>query len=255
MSGAEHQTADAADVEHPENAQDNQDLKSPPARGTGKKALAVFGAGALLAGGGIFAYNSLHQSEEAFSADGEEYAQVCQDSNTGLRVEDEQCEKAEKEAGNTPSDSSSGSSGDSHSGTQNSGNSGTTHHSGTTNAFLWYYLGRRSAGTTSIPAVGSSLSGGSTTRPNSGTVYSGLSRSGGGFESSYKSAKKTSTYSSGKVTESRSGGKTTTSKGTGLTGNNSGGKGGSSSNNKGGGSGSKGGFGGGSKSGGGTSGG
>ena len=123
------------------------------------------------------------------------------------------------------------------------------------NAFLWYYLGRRSAGTTSIPAVGSSLSGGSTTRPNSGTVYSGLSRSGGGFESSYKSAKKTSTYSSGKVTESRSGGKTTTSKGTGLTGNNSGGKGGSSSNNKGGGSGSKGGFGGGSKSGGGTSGG
>ena len=93
MSGAEHQTADAADVEHPENAQDNQDLKSPPARGTGKKALAVFGAGALLAGGGIFAYNSLHQSEEAFSADGEEYAQVCQDSNTGLRVEDEQCEK------------------------------------------------------------------------------------------------------------------------------------------------------------------
>ena len=243
MSGAEHQTADAADVEHPENAQDNQDLKSPPARGTGKKALAVFGAGALLAGGGIFAYNSLHQSEEAFSADGEEYAQVCQDSNTGLRVEDEQCEKAEKEAGNTSSDSSSGSSGDSHSGTQNSGNSGTTHHSGTTNAFLWYYLGRRSAGTTSIPAVGSSLSGGSTTRPNSGTVYSGLSRSGGGFESSYKSAKKTSTYSSGKVTESRSGGKTTTSKG------------GSSSNNKGGSSGSKGGFGGGSKSGGGTSGG
>lgn len=228
MSGAEHQTADAADVEHPENVQDNQDLKSPPARGTGKKALAVFGAGALLAGGGIFAYNSLHQSEEAFSADGEEYAQVCQDSNTGLRVEDEQCEKAEKEAGNTSSDSSSGSSGDSHSGTQNSGNSGTTHHSGTTNAFLWYYLGRRSAGTTSIPAVGSSLSGGSTTRPNSGTVYSGLSRSGG---------------------------KTTTSKGTGLTGNNSGGKGGSSSNNKGGGSGSKGGFGGGSKSGGGTSGG
>ena len=243
MSGAEHQTADAADVEHPENAQDNQDLKSPPARGTGKKALAVFGAGALLAGGGIFAYNSLHQSEEAFSADGEEYAQVCQDSNTGLRVEDEQCEKAEKEAGNTSSDSGSGSSGDSHSGTQNSGNSGTTHHSGTTNAFLWYYLGRRSAGTTSIPAVGSSLSGGSTTRPNSGTVYSGLSRSGGGFESSYKSAKKTSTYSSGKVTESRSGGKTTTSKG------------GSSSNNKGGSSGSKGGFGGGSKSGGGTSGG
>ena len=247
MSGAEHQTADAADVEHPENAQDNQDLKSPPARGTGKKALAVFGAGALLAGGGIFAYNSLHQSEEAFSADGEEYAQVCQDSNTGLRVEDEQCEKAEKEAGNTSSDSGSGSSGD--------GNSGTTHHSGTTNAFLWYYLGRRSAGTTSIPAVGSSLSGGSTTRPNSGTVYSGLSRSGGGFESSYKSAKKTSTYSSGKVTELRSGGKTTTSKGTGLTGNNSGGKGGSSSNNKGGSSGSKGGFGGGSKSGGGTSGG
>ena len=239
MSGAEHQTADAADVEHPENAQDNQDLKSPPARGTGKKALAVFGAGALLAGGGIFAYNSLHQSEEAVSADGEEYAQVCQDANTGLRVEDEQCEKAEKEAGNTSSDSSSGSSGDSHSGTQNSGNSGTTHHSGTTNAFLWYYLGRRSAGTTSI----------------SGTVYSGLSRSGGGFESSYKSAKKTSTYSSGKVTESRSGGKTTTSKGTGLTGNNSGGKGGSSSNNKGGSSGSKGGFGGGSKSGGGTSGG
>ena len=237
MSGAEHQTADAADVEHPENVQDNQDLKSPPARGTGKKALAVFGAGALLAGGGIFAYNSLHQSEEAFSADGEEYAQVCQ------------CERAEKEVGNTSSDSSSGSSGDSHSGTQNSGNSGTTHHSGTTNAFLWYYLGHRSAGTTSIPAVGSSLSGGSTTRPNSGTVYSGLSRSGGGFESSYKSAKKTSTYSSGKVTESRSGGKTTTSKGTGLTGNNSGGKGGSSSNNKGGG------FGGGSKSGGGTSGG
>ena len=47
MSGAEHQTADAADVEHPENVQDNQDLKSPPARGTGKKALAVFGAGAL----------------------------------------------------------------------------------------------------------------------------------------------------------------------------------------------------------------
>ena len=124
MSGAEHQTADAADVEHPENVQDNQDLKSPPARGTGKKALAVFGAGALLAGGGIFAYNSLHQSEEAFSADGEEYAQVCQDSNTGLRVEDEQCERAEKEAGNTSSDSGSGSSGDSHSGTQNSGNSG-----------------------------------------------------------------------------------------------------------------------------------
>ena len=36
----------------------------------------------------------MHQEENAFLSQGEEYARVCRDAKTGLRVEDSECEKA-----------------------------------------------------------------------------------------------------------------------------------------------------------------
>lgn len=258
------------------------------------KMIAVAGASVLLIGGGIFAYNSMHQEENAFLASDDEYARVCQDATTGERVDDSECEKAgAQEPTANPSDSSSSSS--SHSGSSGSGSSGssnsstTTHHSGS-NAFLWYYLGRQSAAYSNgasasyIPRVGEKLSGGSTTRPSNGTVYSGVPSSGGGFEDSYRNAKKSSTISSGKEISTKNTGKTSSvrdnttgtvsnarrngtsgsnsgssnsSKSGNSSSNKSGSKSGSSSSNKSGSksSGSKGGFGGGSKSGGGHSGG
>ena len=151
----------------------------------------------------------------------------------------------------------------SHNNSGSNSNSGThNNQSHVTNAFLWYYIGSQAGRNGSIPAVGSSLTGGSTSRPSSGTVYSGVSSKGGGFESSYRSAKKTSTVAGGKVTSTTSGGKSSSAKsgsnpgsrvGSNKSGSNSGGsKSGSNSGSKSGGS--KGGFGGGSKSGGGTSG-
>lgn len=253
------------------------------------KMIAVAGASVLLIGGGIFAYNSMHQEENAFLASDDEYARVCQDATTGERVDDSECEKAgAQEPTASPSDSSSSSS--SHSGSSGSGSSGssgssnsstTTHHSGS-NAFLWYYLGRQSAANSNgasasyIPRVGEKLSGGSTSRPSNGTVYSGVPSSGGGFEDSYRNAKKSSTISSGKEISTKNTGKTSSvrdnttgtvsnARRNGTSGSNSGSsnssksgsKSGSSSSNKSGSksSGSKGGFGGGSKSGGGHSGG
>lgn len=253
------------------------------------KMIAVAGASVLLIGSGIFAYNSMHQEENAFLASDDEYARVCQDATTGERVDDSECEKAgAQEPTASPSDSSSSSS--SHSGSSGSGSSGssgssnsstTTHHSGS-NAFLWYYLGRQSAANSNgasasyIPRVGEKLSGGSTSRPSNGTVYSGVPSSGGGFEDSYRNAKKSSTISSGKEISTKNTGKTSSvrdnttgtvsnARRNGTSGSNSGSsnssksgsKSGSSSSNKSGSksSGSKGGFGGGSKSGGGHSGG
>lgn len=255
------------------------------------KMIAVAGASVLLIGGGIFAYNSMHQEENAFLASDDEYARVCQDATTGERVDDSECEKAgAQEPTANPSESASSdssSSSSSHSGSSGSGSSGssnsstTTHHSGS-NAFLWYYLGRQSAANSNgasasyIPRVGEKLSGGSTTRPSNGTVYSGVPSSGGGFEDSYRNAKKSSTISSGKEISTKNTGKTSSvrdnttgtvsnSRRNGTSGSNSGSsnssksgsKSGSSSSNKSGSksSGSKGGFGGGSKSGGGHSGG
>lgn len=257
------------------------------------KMIAVAGAGVLLIGGGIFAYNSMHQEENAFLATGDEYARVCQDATTGQRVDDSECEKAgAQETTASPSESASSDSSHSSSSSGTSNSSTTTHHSGS-NAFLWYYLGRQSAANSNgassnyIPRVGEKLSGGSTTRPSNGTVYSGVPSSGGGFEDSYRSAKKSSTISSGKETSTKNTGKTSSvrdnttgtvsnSRRNGSSGSNSGSSGssnssksgtsssnksgsksGSSSSNKSGSksSGSKGGFGGGSKSGGGRSGG
>ena len=238
------------------------------------KMIAVVGAGVLLIGGGIFAYNSLHQEENAFLATGEEYARVCQNANTGERVDDSECEKAGVQEPTAAPSVSTDPSGSGSSGSGSSHSSTTTHHNSVSNAFLWYYLGRQIAqnsGTTNsvIPRVGEKLSGGSTTRPATGTVYSGVS-TGGGFEDSYRTAKRSSTFSSGQETSSKSGGKTSTVRdkttgtasngrcgtGSGSTGykgsNSSGSSGKSGSSSK---SGSKGGFGGGSKSGGGTSGG
>lgn len=255
------------------------------------KMIAVAGASVLLIGGGIFAYNSMHQEENAFLASDDEYARVCQDATTGERVDDSECEKAgAQEPTANPSESASSdssSSSSSHSGSSGSGSSGssnsstTTHHSGS-NAFLWYYLGRQSAANSNgasasyVPRVGEKLSGGSTTRPSNGTVYSGVPSSGGGFEDSYRNAKKASTISSGKEISTKNTGKTSSvrdnttgtvsnarrngtsgsnsgSSNSSKSGNKSGSKSGSSSSNKSGGS--KGGFGGGSKSGGGHSGG
>ena len=236
------------------------------------KMIAVAGAGVLLVGGGIFAYNSMHQEENAFLSQGEEYARVCQDAKTALRVEDSECEKAcVQEPTESPSGSSTESSSSSGSFGSSSSSGSTTTHSNS-NAFLWYYLGRQSAanstGTPMVPGVGTRLSGGSTTRPSNGTVYSGVSSKGGSFEDSYRSAKKSSTISSGKVTGTNNSGKTSSVRNK-TTGSVSSGKQGTSnsgstgsysksntsksgSSSK---SGSKGGFGGGSKSGGGTSGG
>ena len=247
------------------SAPGNESAASKLANTAGEAAanMAIIGAGALIVSGSVFAYNSLHKEEEAFTADGgEEFAQVCQDAKTGRRVEDSECEKAGEAANSSDSSSSSNSNSSSH---NNSGSNSGTHNnqSHVTNAFLWYYIGSQAGRNGSIPAVGSSLTGGSTSRPSSGTVYSGVSSKGGGFESSYRSAKKTSTVAGGKVTSTTSGGKSSSAKsgsnpgsrvGSNKSGSNSGGsKSGSNSGSKSGGS--KGGFGGGSKSGGGTSGG
>ena len=109
------------------------------------KMIAVAGAGVLLIGGGIFAYNSMHQEENAFLSQGEEYARVCQDAKTALRVEDSECEKAcVQEPTESPSGSSTESSSSSGSFGSSSSSGSTTTHSNS-NAFLWYYLGRQSA--------------------------------------------------------------------------------------------------------------
>ena len=80
------------------------------AANSGKRWLAILGAGALIVSGSVFAYNSLHKEEEAFTADGgEEFAQVCQDAKTGRRVEDSECEKAGEAANSSDSSSSSNS--------------------------------------------------------------------------------------------------------------------------------------------------
>ena len=181
---------------------------------SGKRWLAIVGAGALIVSGSVFAYNSLHKEEEAFTADGgEEFAQVCQDAKTGRRVEDSECEKAGEAANSSDSSSSSNSNSSSHNNSGSNSNSGThNNQSHVTNAFLWYYIGSQAGRNGSIPAVGSSLTGGSTSRPSSGTVYSGVSSKGGGFESSYRSAKKTSTVAGGKVTSTTSGGKSSSAK-------------------------------------------
>ena len=144
---------------------------------SGKRWLAIFGAGALIVSGSVFAYNSLHKEEEAFTADGgEEFAQVCQDAKTGRRVEDSECEKAGEAANSSDSSSSSNSNSSSHNNSGSNSNSGThNNQSHVTNAFLWYYIGSQAGRNENIPAVRSSLTGSSTSRPSSGTVYSGVS--------------------------------------------------------------------------------
>ena len=134
---------------------------------SGKRWLAIVGAGALIVSGSVFAYNSLHKEEEAFTADGgEEFAQVCQDAKTGRRVEDSECEKAGEAANSSDSSSSSNSNNSSHNNSGSNSNSGThNNQSHVTNAFLWYYIGSQAGRNGSIPAVGSSLTGGSTSRP------------------------------------------------------------------------------------------
>ena len=126
---------------------------------SGKGWLAIIGAGALIVSGSVFAYNSLHKEEEAFTADGgEEFAQVCQDAKTGRRVEDSECEKAGEAANSSDSSSSSTSNNSSHNNSGSNSNSGThNNQSHVTNAFLWYYIGSQAGRNGSIPAVGSSL--------------------------------------------------------------------------------------------------
>ena len=207
---------------------------------------------------GILTFYALMRNRrtEENTIQSEEYAQVCQDSNSGLRVDDSYCEAAGSEAdfagdGSVASASASPSS-----------SSHTTHRS----SYHWYYVGGygSSSSNRTVPSVGSRVEGGSYSKPSNGTVYSGVPTSGGSYESSYKSAKKTSTRSSGKTTGTVSGGKTSSNSGSksgSKSGSNSGSssksgsKSGSSSKSGSKSSGSKGGFGGGSKSGGGSSGG
>ncbi|MDO5750336.1 MAG: hypothetical protein Q4P78_03915 [Rothia sp. (in: high G+C Gram-positive bacteria)] len=199
---------------------------------------------------GILTFYALMRNRrtEENTIQSEEYAQVCQDSNSGLRVDDSYCEAAGSDAdfagdGSVASASPSSSS-----------------HSYHRSSYHWYYVGGygSSSSNSTVPSVGSRVEGGSYSKPSNGTVYSGVSTSGGSYESSYKSAKKTSTRSSGKTTSTISGGKTSSNSGS-KSGSNSGSNSGSSSKSgsKSGSksSGSKGGFGGGSKSGGGSSGG
>ena len=95
------------------------------------------------------------------SPDGEvvdaDYAQVCQDVKNELRVEDDKCSDQGRSSG----------------------------------AYGWYFFHMNSGSSSTVPAVGTKLSGGSKTAPTSGTVKSGVTPKGGtvsrgGFGSSSK---------------------------------------------------------------------
>lgn len=154
-----------------------------------RKSVAVFSMAAL-----AMALTLTGCSEDTSVGD-DEYAQVCQNKNTGERVDDNECEH--------PS------------------------HSGTSNPFLWYYLGTQMSGgngtNSSIPAVGSKLTGGTTSKPSNATMYKGIPAKGGSFYESYTNAKSSETVKNGKTSSKSSSGK---AKGSGTSGKGSGSKGG-----------------------------
>lgn len=178
-------------------------------------------------------------SETPFSTQGIEYVRVCQKVEDGTRAEDTSCEATESASPSpspsvsesatasaspsvsssaTPSASPTSSPSNNNGGTNvniNNGGGGDTHggNSGT-NMFIWYYIGymmgqnnnggggysySNSHYNGNVPAVGSSLYGGSTSMPNKGTVYQGVPSSGGSFADSYRAAKAKAGVKDGKV--------------------------------------------------------
>ena len=83
------------------------------------------------------------------SPDGEvvdaDYAQVCQDRKTESRVDDDKCSDQGRSSG----------------------------------AYGWYFFNINSGSSKNVTAVGSRLTGGSTTAPSSGSVKSGVAPKGG----------------------------------------------------------------------------
>lgn len=241
------------------------------------RAIASMGVGALLLSGCAESTPTAEVSPSAVasassSAGGDtEFARVCKDTKTGNRAEDSECELtgAPDTATATASASAAPSSAQHH-------GSGSSVSQGSTTSFapfIWYYIGHHLAAggnySSSVPAVGAPLRGGTHVMPKGGTMYRGVPSKGGSFEGSYKEARATARVSDGRVGTVQNGGKAVVS-GSGGGSVKSGSGGGSSSGKSGSGSsggksssgksgssggGSKGGFGGGGKSGGGSAGG
>ena len=74
-----------------------------------------------------------------------DYAQVCQDRKSESRVEDSMCSDSGRSSG----------------------------------AYGWYFFNMNSGTASTVPPVGSKLTGGSTTAPTTGTVKSGVASKGG----------------------------------------------------------------------------
>lgn len=246
------------------------------------RAIASMGVGVLLLSGCAESTPTTEASptttaSASSSAGGDtEFARVCKDTKTGNRAEDSECELtgAPDTATATASASAAPSSAQHH-------GSGSSVSQGSTTSFapfIWYYIGHHLAAggnySSSVPAVGAPLRGGTHVMPKGGTMYRGVPSKGGSFEGSYKEARATARVSDGRVGTIQNGGKAVVSNksgsgGSGSSGGNSGksNSGNSGSSNKSGsgssnggsssksGGGSKGGFGGGGKSGGGSAGG
>lgn len=237
------------------------------------RAIASMGVGVLLLSGCAESAPTTEASptttaSASSSAGGDaEFARVCKDTKTGNRAEDSECELtgAPDTATATASASAAPSSAQHH-------GSGSSVSQGSTTAFapfIWYYIGHHLAAggnySSSVPAVGAPLRGGTHVMPKGGTMYRGVPSKGGSFEGSYKEARATARVSDGRVGSVQNGGKAVVSSSGGSGSVKSGSGGGSSSGKSGSGSssgksgssggGSKGGFGGGGKSGGGSAGG
>lgn len=87
-----------------------------------------------------------------------DYAQVCQDKETGQRVEDDKCEQPSRG------------------------------HSAGGSGFMWYYLGMMSNSHSTVPAVGSRVVGGTTTIPQ-GQRAATVPAAGGDYYSTTSAAK------------------------------------------------------------------
>lgn len=135
-----------------------------------KKFAAIAGAAVLAAG-----LSACGPSNDGAS---DQYLQVCQDKNTGNRVDDDKCDDVD----------------------ENGGSSGSS-------AFLWFWLMRNSS---SVPAVGQNLNSyeGSkfTSKPANGEIYKGVSPKGGSFDSAVKGATSTKVGSAAGKSSGKSGG-------------------------------------------------
>lgn len=144
---------------------------TPPSPSGSRKFAAIAGAAVLAAG--------LSACGTPDDVANDQYLQVCQDVETGERVEDDRCDDVDDNSNSSAS-----------------------------NAFLWYWLLRNSS--SPVPAVGQNLTSyqGSkfTSKPTNGEIYKGVSPQGGSFDSAVKGATSTKVGSAAGNSSGKSGG-------------------------------------------------